>query len=57
MEKNAISPRRHTKAHEELKTTAKAIDIEGEYRISNKELRITKFRKTKEKPFAFPSAF
>jgi len=27
MNKNAISPRRHTKPHEEQKTTAKAIDI------------------------------
>jgi hypothetical protein len=54
MEKNAISPRRHTKAHEELKTIAKGIDMKAniEQGITNHEVQ-----KTKEKPFAFPSAF
>jgi hypothetical protein len=41
-----IYPRRHTKAHEEQKTTAKAIDIKANIE-SNKELRITKFSKLK----------
>jgi hypothetical protein len=54
MNKNAISPRRHTKPHEELMTIAKAIDKKAniEQGITNHEVQ-----KTKEQPFAFPSAF
>jgi hypothetical protein len=41
MNKNAISPRRNTKPHEEQKTTAKAIDMKEniEYRTRNYESR------------------
>jgi hypothetical protein len=47
MDENAISPRRYTRAHEEQKNHSQSYRYEGEYRISNKELRITKFREPK----------
>jgi hypothetical protein len=48
MEKNAISPRKHTKAHEEQKTTAKAIDMKAniEYRTRNYESRSSENQRT-----------